>query len=79
MDGLLRARGLVKRFRDRTVVAGIDLDVAAGERVALLGQRLPARRSEAMERVGPAAGYLPLPEKLRVREVLDVAPNGCAV
>ena len=37
MHGVLRARGLVKRFRDRTAVAGVDLDVAAGERVALLG------------------------------------------
>jgi ABC-2 type transport system ATP-binding protein len=100
MDGVLRARGLVKRFRGRTAVGGIDLDVAAAERVALLGPngagktttllmllgailpdegsvdiagyRLPGERSEAMEHVGFAAGYLPLPEKLRVREVLDV-------
>jgi ABC-2 type transport system ATP-binding protein len=100
MDGVLRARGLVKRFRDRVAVGGIDLDVAAGERVALLGpngagktttllmllgailpdegtieiggHRLPTERSRAMEQVGFAAGYLPLPEKLRVREVLDV-------
>jgi ABC-2 type transport system ATP-binding protein len=100
VDALLQARRLVKRFRGRTAVAGIDLDVAAGERVALLGangagktttllmllgailpdegtveilgHRLPGGRSEAMEHVGFAAGYLPLPEKLRVREVLDV-------
>src|SRR5207248_4701048 len=100
MDGVLRARGLVKHFRDRVAVGGIDIDVAAGERVALLGpngagktttllmllgavlpdtgtidilgHRLPGERSQAMERVGFAAGYLPLPEKLRVREVLDV-------
>src|SRR5205085_3530148 len=100
MDGVLRARGLVKQFRDRVAVGGIDIDVAAGERVALLGpngagktttllmllgavlpddgtveilgHRLPGERSQAMERVGFAAGYLPLPEKLRVREVLDV-------
>ena len=107
MHGVLRARGLVKRFRDRTAVAGIDLDVAPGERVALLGpngagktttllmtlgailpdegtveilgHRLPGERSEAMERVGFAAGYLPLPEKLRVREVLDVFARLCGV
>ena len=100
MEAVLRARGLVKRFRDRVAVAGVDLEVAAGERVALLGpngagktttllmtlgavlpdegtveilgHRLPQERSEAMERVGFAAGYLPLPEKLRVREALDV-------
>jgi len=100
MEGVLHARGLLKRFRDRVAVGGVDLDVAAGERVALLGpngagktttllmllgavlpdagtveilgHRLPGERSQAMERVGFAAGYLPLPEKLRVREVLDV-------
>ena len=100
MDGVLRARGLVKRFRSRVAVDGVDLDVAGGERVALLGpngagktttllmllgvilpdagtveilgHQLPHARSQAMERVGFAAGYLPLPEKLRVREVLDV-------
>jgi ABC-2 type transport system ATP-binding protein len=100
MQEVLRARALVKRFRDRVAVRGVDLDIAAGERVALLGpngagktttllmllgavlpdegtvdilgHRLPQARSEAMEGVGFAAGYLPLPEKLRVREVLDV-------
>src|SRR5688572_507524 len=103
MQGVLRARGLVKRFRDRIAVAGIDLEVAAGERVALLGpngagktttllmtlgavlpdegtveilgHRLPKERSEAMERVGFAAGYLPLPERLKVKEVLGVFAN----
>src|SRR3954466_3580104 len=100
MDAVLRARGLVKHFRDRVAVGGVDLDIAPGERVALLGpngagktttllmvlgailpdegsveilgRRLPQQRSEAMESVGFAAGYLPLPEKLKVREVLDV-------
>ena len=100
MGEVLRARGLVKRFRDRVAVAGVDLDVGAGERVALLGpngagktttllmvlgavtpdegtieilgHRMPSKRSEAMANVGFAAGYLPLPERLRVREVLDV-------
>ena len=33
----IAARGLVKRYGSRTVVDGIDLDVAAGELVALLG------------------------------------------
>ena len=40
--------------------------------VEIFGHRLPGGRSQAMEHVGFAAGYLPLPEKLRVREVLDV-------
>jgi ABC-2 type transport system ATP-binding protein len=34
--------------------------------VEVCGERLPQRRSEAMEHVGFAAGYLPLPERLRV-------------
>jgi ABC-2 type transport system ATP-binding protein len=34
---VLRARGLVKRFRGVTAVGGIDLTVAAGERLGLLG------------------------------------------
>lgn len=40
--------------------------------VTILGHRLPEERSEAMERVGFSAGYLPLPDRLRVREVLHV-------
>lgn len=82
------------------MVAGLDIGVAAGERVALLGangagktttllmllgavtpdqgrvdilgHRLPAGRVEAMKVVGFAAGYLPLPDRLRVREALGV-------
>src|SRR5687768_12899418 len=40
--------------------------------VDVLGRRLPHGRSRAMEGVGFAAGYLPLPDHLRVREVLSV-------
>jgi len=95
---VLRASGLVKRYRRTIAVDGIDLDVGAGERVALLGpngagktttlmmllgvvspdagwveiagHRLPKERSEAATHVGFAAGYLPLPERLRVSEFL---------
>lgn len=38
--------------------------------VDLVGHRLPSGRSAAMERVGFAAGYLPLPERLTVMETL---------
>jgi ABC-2 type transport system ATP-binding protein len=38
--------------------------------IEVLGHRLPKGRSAAMEGVGFAAGYLPLPDRLRVREAL---------
>ncbi|HKQ02171.1 MAG TPA: ABC transporter ATP-binding protein [Actinomycetes bacterium] len=41
-----------------------------GGTVEIAGHRLPRGRSEAMARVGFAAGYLPLPERLRVGEYL---------
>jgi ABC-2 type transport system ATP-binding protein len=97
---VLEARGLLKRFRSVQAVAGIDLTVRAGERVALHGpngagktttqlklhgvitpdggtvdingHRLPRRRSRAMEEVGFVAGYLPLPDRLRVGEALSI-------
>src|SRR5438067_13594625 len=97
LDGdVLRARGLVKRYKRIRAVDGVDLVVGAGERVALLGpngagktttllmllgvitpdegwievvgQRLPRGRSAAMAEVGFAAGYLLLPERLKVDE-----------
>ena len=98
MQLVIRAQGLVKSFRGTKAVAGVDLVVAPGERVALLGPNgagktttllmllgvitpdigtvellghaLPRERSEAMERVGFAAGYLPLPSRMKVYEVL---------
>jgi len=96
----LLARGLRKAFRGVVAVDDVDLEVRAGERVALLGangagkttsllmllgvispdrgdiellgHRLPAGRSEAMAGIGFTAGYLPLPDRLKVREVLGV-------
>ena len=100
MAYVLEARGLVKSFRDQRAVDGVDLTVAPGERVALLGANgagktttlmmvlgaitpdagtveilghvLPRGRSEAMSGVGFAAGYLPLPDRTRVMEVLRI-------
>jgi ABC-2 type transport system ATP-binding protein len=97
---VLEAKGLVKRYRRTLAVAGVDLTVHSGERVALLGPngagktttlmmllgvvspdegtievggfRLPGARSQAATQVGFAAGYLPLPERLRVREFLTL-------
>jgi ABC-2 type transport system ATP-binding protein len=100
MAYVLEARGLKKAFRDQQAVDGVDLTIAPGERVALLGangagktttlmmllgaitpdegtveilgHRLPDGRSEAMGNVGFAAGYLPLPDQIRVVEVLRI-------
>jgi ABC-2 type transport system ATP-binding protein len=38
--------------------------------VEILGHRLPRERSQAMARVGFGAGYLPLPDRMRVIEYL---------
>ena len=43
-----------------------------GGTVELAGHRLPKGRSKAMEHVGFVAGYLPLPDRLRVHEALSV-------
>jgi ABC-2 type transport system ATP-binding protein len=40
--------------------------------IEIVGRTLPGERSAAMEQVGFAAGYLPLPERLRVREFLEL-------
>ena len=40
--------------------------------IHVTGQVLPRHRSKAMLRVGFVAGYLPLPENLTVREVLEL-------
>ncbi|HVF04073.1 MAG TPA: ABC transporter ATP-binding protein [Frankiaceae bacterium] len=41
-------------------------------RVEIMGHPLPKQRRQALAHVGFAAGYLPLPEKLRVREFLTM-------
>jgi ABC-2 type transport system ATP-binding protein len=40
--------------------------------VSILGHRLPRERQQAMEQVGFVAGYLPLAERLKVREFLGL-------
>jgi ABC-2 type transport system ATP-binding protein len=40
--------------------------------VEIAGLKLPEHRSEALQRVGFAAGYMPLAERLRVREFLNL-------
>jgi ABC-2 type transport system ATP-binding protein len=43
-----------------------------GGRIEVVGHALPKGRSAAMAEVGFVAGYLPLPDRLRVREALEV-------
>jgi ABC-2 type transport system ATP-binding protein len=43
-----------------------------GGTVDLAGRRLPRHRSAAMGEVGFVAGYLPLPDRLKVREALSI-------
>jgi ABC-2 type transport system ATP-binding protein len=43
--------------------------------ITIAGHRLPRNRSRAMEHVGFAAGYLPLPDKQRVIEALELFGN----
>lgn len=38
----IRVRGLVKRYGPITAVDGIDLEIATGQTIALLGPRWPA-------------------------------------
>lgn len=40
--------------------------------IEMVGCRLPRQRARALERVGFVAGYLPLPENLKVREALVI-------
>ncbi len=66
---LLGANGAGKTTTLLMVLGVIAPDAGT---IDILGHRLPQQRSEAMEQVGFAAGYLPLPERLRVHEVLEV-------
>ena len=67
--GLLGPNGAGKTTTLLMLLGAIAPDAGS---VELVGHRLPAGRSAAMGQVGFVAGYLPLPEKLRVREALSV-------
>ncbi|HVN49781.1 MAG TPA: ABC transporter ATP-binding protein [Acidimicrobiales bacterium] len=67
--GLLGPNGAGKTTTLLMLLGAITPD--AGE-ISLAGWALPRHRSEAMEHVGFVAGYLPLPDRLRVREALDL-------
>ena len=67
--GLLGPNGAGKTTTLLMLLGAITPDAGT---IELAGHRLPRGRSRAMRRVGFAAGYLPLPDRLRVREALGV-------
>jgi ABC-2 type transport system ATP-binding protein len=67
--GLLGPNGAGKTTTLLMLLGAISPDEGT---VTLAGYSLPRRRSQAMEHVGFVAGYLPLPDRLRVREALDL-------
>jgi ABC-2 type transport system ATP-binding protein len=66
---LLGPNGAGKTTTLLMLLGAITPDAGA---IRLVGHPLPHGRSRAMARVGFTAGYLPLPDRLRVREVLSV-------
>jgi len=67
--GLLGPNGAGKTTTLLMVLGAISPDSGT---IDLAGHRLPRQRSAAMQGVGFAAGYLPLPDRLRVREALSI-------
>jgi ABC-2 type transport system ATP-binding protein len=67
--GLLGPNGAGKTTTLLMLLGAITPDAGT---IDLAGYRLPRHRSQAMEQVGFAAGYLPLPDRLRVREALGI-------
>ncbi|MFD1722105.1 dipeptide ABC transporter ATP-binding protein [Amnibacterium endophyticum] len=59
-EPLLSVRGLTVAFGDREVVHGVDLDVARGERVAIVGQSGSGKSTvvAALLRLLPGAGHV---------------------
>lgn len=80
-DSVVRARGLCRRFTpDAGVLDGVDLDLGAGEVVALVGRRGSGRASllralAREDREVAASGYLRLPERIaRLDRSADTPP-----
>ena len=67
--GLLGPNGAGKTTTLLMLLGAITPDEGT---VTIAGHRLPRHRTRAMRHVGFAAGYLPLPDRLRVREVLGI-------
>src|SRR5262245_28958353 len=67
--GLLGPNGAGKTTTLLMLLGAIAADEGT---ITVAGYELPRRRTRAMEHVGFAAGYLPMPDRLRVREALGV-------
>jgi len=67
--GLLGPNGAGKTTTLLMLLGAITPDAGT---IRIAGHDLPKGRSKAMEHVGFAAGYLPLPEQLKVSEVLRI-------
>ncbi len=67
--GLLGPNGAGKTTTLMMLLGVITPDAGT---VEISGYQLPKQRSRAMEEVGFAAGYLPLPERIRVAEFLEL-------
>ncbi|MEO7555120.1 MAG: ABC transporter ATP-binding protein, partial [Acidimicrobiales bacterium] len=67
--GLLGPNGAGKTTTLLMLLGAITPDSGT---IDLAGHRLPRQRSAAMQGVGFVAGYLPLPDRLRVREALSI-------
>src|SRR5919205_2022748 len=65
--GLLGPNGAGKTTTLLMLLGAITPDEGT---IEILGRALPGGRSQAMAEVGFAAGYLPLAERMRVREFL---------
>ncbi len=67
--GLLGPNGAGKTTTLLMLLGAITADEGT---IMIAGHSLPRHRSKAMEQIGFAAGYLPLPDRLKVREALGV-------
>lgn len=67
--GLLGPNGAGKTTTLLMLLGAITPDAGS---ITIAGYRLPKQRSKAMGQVGFAAGYLPLPDRLKVREAMSV-------
>ncbi len=65
--GIVGPNGAGKTTTLLMLMGAIDPDEGS---VELVGQRLPGGRGPAMEEIGFAAGYIPLPERMTVLETL---------